>query len=74
MKTVCISYHPRETSTNQILHAREHSKMEVDNKSSFAFLKHACDEGNSVFNHYFHTINVVRCGASFKIYKIDVNE
>ena len=37
MKTVytCISNHPRETSTNQILNAREHSKMEVDNKSSF---------------------------------------
>ena len=35
MKTVYISNHPRETSTNQILNAREHGKMEVDNKSSF---------------------------------------
>ena len=34
MKTVYLSKHPRETSTNQILNAREHSKMEVDNKSS----------------------------------------
>ena len=34
MKTVYISDHPRETSTNQIINAREHSKMEVDNKSS----------------------------------------
>ena len=32
MKTVYIhvSNNPRETSTNQILNAREHSKMEVD--------------------------------------------
>ena len=73
MKTVYISNHPRETSTNQILNAREHSKMEVDNKSSFASLKLACNEGNSVFNHYFDTINVCECGASFKVYKIDVN-
>ena len=41
MKTVYISNHPRETSTNQILNAREHSKMEEDKKSSFASSKHA---------------------------------
>ena len=40
MKTVNISNRPRETSTNQLLNAREHSKMEVDNKSSqFRFLE-----------------------------------
>ena len=52
MKTVYISNHPRETSTNQKLNAREHSKMKVDNKSSHASSKHACNEGNyySVFN------------------------
>ena len=62
MKTVYISNHPRETSTNQKLNAREHSKMEVDNKSSHASSKHACNEGNyySVFNQYFSTINVLR--------------
>ena len=58
MKTVYISNHPRETSTNQILNAREHSKMEVDNKSSFASSKHACNEGNSIFKHYFNTREV----------------
>ena len=52
MKTVYISNHPRETSTKQILNAQEHSNMEVNNKSSFASSKHACNEGNSVFNHY----------------------
>ena len=44
MKTVYISNHPRETSTNQILNVREHSKMKVDNKSSLASSKHACNE------------------------------
>ena len=29
MKTVNINNHPRETSTNQILNAREHSKMKA---------------------------------------------
>ena len=65
MKTVYISNHPRETSTNQILNAREHNKMEVDNKSSYASWKHACNEGNSVFNHYFNTINVLRMRCKF---------
>ena len=65
MKTVYISYNPRETSTNQILNAREHSKMEVDNTNSFASSKHACNEGNSVFNHYFSTINVLRMPCKF---------
>ena len=32
MKTVYTSNHPRETSTNQTLNAREHSKMGGDNK------------------------------------------
>ena len=36
MNTAYISNHPRETSTNQILNAREHTKMKVDIKSSFA--------------------------------------
>ena len=36
IKTAYISNHPRETSMNRILNAREHSKMEVDNNSSFA--------------------------------------
>ena len=48
-KTAYISNHPRETSKNQILNAREHTKMEVDIKSSFASLKYVCNEGNSVF-------------------------
>ena len=48
-KTAYISNHPRETSTNQILNAREHTKMEVDIKSSFASLKYVCNEGNSVY-------------------------
>ena len=65
MKTVYISNHPRETSTNQILNAREHSKIEVDNKSSFASSKHSCNVGNSVFNHYFNTINVLRMRCKF---------
>ena len=66
MKKIYISNHPRETSTNQILNAREHSKMEVDNnKSSFASSKHAYNEGNSVFNHYFNTINVLRMRCKF---------
>ena len=60
MKTVYISNHPRETSTNQILNAREHIKMGVDNTSSFASSKHARNEGNSVFIHYFNTIYVLR--------------
>ena len=38
IKTAYIINHPRETSVNQILNAREHSKMEVDKKSSFASL------------------------------------
>ena len=33
-KTAYISNHPRETSTNQILNAREHIKMEVDIKTN----------------------------------------
>ena len=48
-KTSYISNHPRETSTNQILNAREHTKMEVDIKSSFDSLKYVCNEGNSVY-------------------------
>ena len=48
-KTAYISNHPRETSTNQILNAREHTKMEEDIKSSFASLKYVCNEGNSVY-------------------------
>ena len=47
-KMAYISNHPRETSTNQILNVREHTKMEVDIKSSFASLKYVCDAGNSV--------------------------
>ena len=39
-KTAYISNHIRETSTNQILNAREHTKKEVDIKSSFASLKY----------------------------------
>ena len=65
MKTVNISNRPRETSTNQLLNAREHSKMEVDNKSSFASSKHAYNEGNSAFNHYFNTINVLQMRCKF---------
>ena len=65
MKTVYISNHPKETSTNKILNARGHSKMEVDNNSSFASSKHACNEGKSVFNHYFNTINVLRMRCKF---------
>ena len=34
---------------NQILNAREYSKMEVDKKSSFASMKHVCNEGNSIY-------------------------
>ena len=48
-KTAYISNHPRETSTNQILNAREHTKIEADIKSSFASLKYVCNEGNSVY-------------------------
>ena len=48
-KTAYISNHPRETSTNQILNAREHTKMEVDIKSSFASLKYVFNEGNNVY-------------------------
>ena len=64
-RTVYLSNHPRETSTNQILNALEHNKMEVDNKSSFVSSKHACFEGNNMFNHYFNTINVLRMRGKF---------
>ena len=74
-KTAYISNHPRETSTNQIFNAREHTKMEVDNKSSFAFWKYVCNEGNSVYLIIISELYMYcECGASFNVYQIDVNE
>ena len=74
-KTAYISNHPRETSTNQILNAREHTKMEVDIKSSFASLKYVCTEGNSVYLIIISELYMnCECGASFNVYQIDVNE
>ena len=74
-KTAYISNHPRETSTNQILNAREQTKMEVDIKSSFASLKYVCNEGNSVYLIIiFELYMYCECGASFNVYQIDVNE
>ena len=49
IKTAYSSNHPSEISANQILNVRKHGKMEVDRKSSFASLKHACNAGNSVY-------------------------
>ena len=74
-KTAYISNHPRETSTNQILNAREHTKMEVDINSSFASLKYACKEGNSVYLIIISELYMYcECGASFNVYQINVNE
>ena len=74
-KTAYISYHRRETSTNQILNAREHTKMEVDIKSSFASLKYVCYEGNSIYLIIISELYMYcECGASFNLYQIDVNE
>ena len=76
-KTAYISNHPRETSTNQILNAREHTKMEVNIKSSFASLKYiyVCNEGNSVYLIIISELYMYcECGASFNVYQIDVNE
>ena len=74
-KTAYISNRPRETSTNQILNAREHTKMEVDINSSFASLKYVCNEGNSVYLIIISELYMYcECGASFNVYQIDVNE
>ena len=76
-KTAYISNHPRGTSTNQILNAREHTKMEVDIKSSncFAYLKYVCNEGNYVYLIIISELCMYcECGASFNVYQIDVNE
>ena len=74
-KTAYISNHPRETSANQILNAREHTKMEVDIKSSFASLKYVCNEGHSVYLIIISELYMYwECGASFNVYQIDVNE
>ena len=70
-----ISNHPRETSTNQILIAREHTKMEVDIKSSLSSLKYVCNDGNSVYLIIISELYMYcKCGASFNVYQIDVNE
>ena len=74
-KTAYISNHPKETSTNQILNAQEHTKMEADIKSSFASLKYVCNEGNSVYLMIISELYMYcECGASFNVYQIDVNE
>ena len=60
---------------NQILNAREHTKMEVDIKSSFASLKYVCYEGNSVHLIIISELCMYcECGASFNVYQIDVSE
>ena len=48
-KTVKIRNNSRETPTKQISGAREHIKMYMDNKNSFASATHACNEKNSVY-------------------------
>ena len=74
-KTAYISKNPRETSTNQILNARDHTKMEVNIKSSFASLKYVCNEGNIVYLIIISELYMYfECGASFNVYQIDVNE
>ena len=70
-KTAYISNHPRETSTNQILNAREHTKMEVD----FASLKYVCNEENNVYLIIISELYMYcECGASFNVNQIDANE
>ena len=74
-KTAYISNHPRETSTNQKLNAREHTKMEVDIMSSFASLKYVCNEGNSVYLIIISELYMYcECCVSFNVHKIDVTE
>ena len=60
---------------NQILNAREHTKMEVEIKSSFASLKYVCNEGNSVYLILISELYLYcECSASFNVFQIDVNE